>query len=451
MTLGLKPDPAAPKFTFAHSASQGLAGIADQGLFAISNFALNLLLARRMTKVDFGAFSAAFASFLILATIYVAFVTEPMLVFALSSRIQQQRSYVKRVSTLHWKAAGFVSLTLVAIGVVSYIIHPKSCLIFAYGGWALAAPAILWLWFARRTAYITRTPHRAAIAGVAYLLCMTALLETFGGVAAKYPLVACILFAIPSVIIAQLLRMTVPLKDTEQSGKATPLDMWNAHWAYGKWASLGGLCFAVTGQIYFFVLPLDGCAAYRAIMNIPMPLLQSYTALGVVFISLFTPLRGKSQFARVVAQSLFVVSAAALVLGLSASWFGRDLLNVLYSDKYIAYSALLWPLMICSCLLSATVVLDSAMRSMQRVRIATAASASAAVASVVFGVPAALKFGVSGAVYSLLGSEMLTLSVLLFAWIKISLASVDRKRANPATMMLRVEKSQISKRVFSDV
>ena len=437
-----------PKFTFRHSAAQGIAGIADQGFFAISNFALNLILARRMTKVDFGAFSAAFATFLILSTIYVAFVTEPMLVFALSSRIQQQRSYVKRVSALHWKAAGLVSIALALIGAVRYIIHPEVTLIHAYAGWAIAAPSILWLWFARRTAYITRTPHRAAIAGVAYLLCMTVLLEVFGGVAAEYPIVACILFAVPSLIIAQLLRITVPLQNVEDAVETHFSDMWNPHWDYGRWASLGGVCFAITSQIYFFVLPLDGCASYRAIMNIPMPLLQSYTALGVVFISLFTPLRGKSQFRHAVAQALIVLSSAALVLGLSVAFFGKDLLRILYSDKYTAYSAALWPLMICSCLVSAIVVLDSAMRSMGRVRTATVASVAAAIVSIVVGVPAALTYGVTGAVYGLLGSELLTLSVLLFVCIKIPVVSIDGR---PVTIVRCVDESREPERIYNDV
>lgn len=436
----LAPDSNVPKVTFANSATQGIAAIADQGLFAISNFALNLMLARHMAKADFGAFSAAFATFLILATIYTAVITEPMLIFALSSRAVQQRTYVNKVSVLHWRGAILVSAVVLAIGLARYSINPQMSTILAYGGWAIAAPMVLWLWFARRTAYITRTPHRAAFAGAGYLICMIALLGMFGPVVAKYPFVPCILFAIPSVVIAQVLRATVPLRDLAPSQEMAPSTVWTIHWTYGRWASLGSLCAAITGQVYFFVMPLDKCAAYRALLNIPMPLLQTYTALGPAFIALFTPLRGRSQFGRTVTMCLFVVSGASLVLGLGAAFSGKNLLHILYSDKYIAYSAALLPLMIYSCLGAATVVLDSAMRSMEMVQTATAASVTAVAVSVVFGVPASIAFGVSGATYGLLGSQLFAFSILVTAWFKVLRGTTSSIKGGSPHRVLCVQK-----------
>jgi O-antigen/teichoic acid export membrane protein len=443
------PDATSPKLTFANSAAQGIGAIADQGLFAISNFALNLILARRMATTEFGAFSAAFATFLLLATSYSAIVTEPMLVFALSSRDQWQKSYVKRVSALHWKAAPLVSLAVATVGIIRYAIHPQISSIIAYVGWALAAPVVLWLWFARRTAYITRTPHRAAIAGAGYLVCMTALLIAFGGIASKYPLLICVLFAVPSVIVAPLLRMTVPLKDVGQSPTGKDAKVWQAHWAYGKWASLGGLCGAIIAPIYFFVLPLDGCAAYRAIMNIPMPLLQTYTALGPAFIAMFTPLRGKSQFRNAVTKSLIGVSSAALGLALAASLCSKELLRILYSDKYTAYSAELWPLMVYSLLVSATVVLDSAMRSAGKVKTATAASVTAVFVSFSIGIPAAIAFGVRGAVYGLIASQFSTLCVLLVAYIRMK-TSTTPARVVSSTSLSGLSESAMPRRIYND-
>jgi O-antigen/teichoic acid export membrane protein len=238
-------------------------------------------------------------------------------------------------------------------------------------------------------------------------------------------------FALASGIIAQLLRKTVPLKDSEQSPGPHAKAVWNVHWTYGRWASLGGLCAVIPGQIYFFVLSLDGCAAYRAMMNVPMPLLQAYAALGPVFISKFTPLRGQTQFRRGVTQTLIVVSGAAVLLGLGAASCGSALLRILYADKYTSYVAVLWPLMIYSCLYSGTVVLESAMRSLEMVKTATLASATAAVLSVLVGVPAALVFGVPGAAYGLVGSQLVSLSILLLSWLKIHRGSNDQCPINP--------------------
>ncbi len=445
------PAPAGPKFTFANSAAQGIGAIADQGLFAISNFSLNLILARRMATTEFGAFSAAFAAFLLLATFYSAIVIEPMLIFSLSTRQKWQRSYVRRVNGLHWKVALLVSLAVTVLGAIRYAIHPQISSILAYLGWAMAAPPVLWLWFARRTAYITRTPHRAAIAGAGYLVCMTVLLIIFGGHLTQYPLLICFLFAVPSLIIAPLLRMTVPLADLGKVPPVAPGEIWSNHWAYGRWASVGGLCSAITAPIYFFVLPLEGCAAYRAIMNVPMPLLQTYTALGPAFIAMFTPLRGQSQFVRRVTQSLAAVSSAALGLGLLTALCSSWLLRMLYANKYTEYAAQLWPLMIYSCLVSATVVLDSAMRSSGKVKMATAASFTAVVVSLAGGVPAALVLGVRGAVYGLVCSQFSALCVLSFGWIRLRRTMVKPIKVVSSTVLPSLVEPVVTHGIYGDV
>jgi O-antigen/teichoic acid export membrane protein len=243
----------------------------------------------------------------------------------------------------------------------------------------------------------------------------------------------------------------VPLADLGPIPPVTAAEIWKTHWAYGRWASVGSLCSAIIAPIYFFVLPLEGCAAYRAIMNVPMPLLQTYVALGPAFISLFTPLRGQAQFVRRVTQSLVAVSNAALGLGLAAALCSRGLLRMLYSNKYSAYSAELWPLMIYSCLVSASVVLDAAMRSTGKVKTATAASVTAVVVSLVAGIPAALAFGVRGAVYGLVCAQFAALCVLLFAWIRMgSIAANPMKAASSPVLSSRVE-PMAARRVYSDV
>jgi hypothetical protein len=58
----------------------GFWAILDQSLFAISNFALNLLLAHWLSPQDYGAFAAVFAVFLLIGTLHTGPLTEPMLV-----------------------------------------------------------------------------------------------------------------------------------------------------------------------------------------------------------------------------------------------------------------------------------------------------------------------------------------------------------------------------------
>ena len=60
--------------------ARGFWAILDQGLFSVSNFALNLLLAHWLSPHHYGAFAAVFAVFLLLGTLHTGLLSEPMLV-----------------------------------------------------------------------------------------------------------------------------------------------------------------------------------------------------------------------------------------------------------------------------------------------------------------------------------------------------------------------------------
>src|SRR5829696_8092535 len=70
---------------------KGFWAVADQGLFATSNFVLNIMLARWLSPQDYGAFAAMFAVFLLVGTIHTGLLTEPMLVFG-SARYKDRLS-----------------------------------------------------------------------------------------------------------------------------------------------------------------------------------------------------------------------------------------------------------------------------------------------------------------------------------------------------------------------
>src|SRR5207244_1084817 len=61
--------------------SKGFWAVLDQGMFSVANFGANILLAKWMSKAQYGAFAVAFALFLLLGTFHNALIIEPMLVF----------------------------------------------------------------------------------------------------------------------------------------------------------------------------------------------------------------------------------------------------------------------------------------------------------------------------------------------------------------------------------
>src|SRR3954470_23333844 len=65
----------------ARLGSQGFWAIADQGLFAVSNLLVNVLLARGLAPAEYGAFATAYTVLLLVTGFHSALLIEPMLVF----------------------------------------------------------------------------------------------------------------------------------------------------------------------------------------------------------------------------------------------------------------------------------------------------------------------------------------------------------------------------------
>src|SRR3712207_1992334 len=80
--------------------TKGLWAVLDQGFFASSNFVLNVLLARWLAPADYGAFSLAFAVFLLIGSLHTAVLTEPMLVFGPGKYKDRLSEYMARSCTV---------------------------------------------------------------------------------------------------------------------------------------------------------------------------------------------------------------------------------------------------------------------------------------------------------------------------------------------------------------
>lgn len=397
---------------------QSASAISDQGFFALGNFAVNTILARQMSQAAFGTFSSAFAAFLLLSTAYCAFVIDPMLIYGVSTASELQRSYVRRVVSLHWRMAFALSLVLLGIGFIRWRIDGLQGELIAYVGWALAAPAVLRLWLARRTAYLVLKPHYAALAGGAYLLVVALLLFAFGHALANNAIAACALVAVTSALISFFLHRSLPLVDKEAAANAAE-HVVGSHWRFGKWASIAGILSLFPDYVYFFVLSPEQCGQYRALINVVLPLVQVYNAMGVLMMSYFARHRDDANFAGIIRRTAFGFCGLAAILAIIAASVGGKLFNLLYDGKYDLRFSLLWPLALVSALFAYRMVSDALLRSIENVTWMAAISIAGAGAAIVIGIPMAMKFGILGAVYGDLAVYLLTTATILAAWLRL--------------------------------
>jgi hypothetical protein len=102
-----------------HGLGVGAFAVLDQVLFAGSSFSINILLARWLPPVQYGAFALAFFLFLLLGALHTAVLTEPMLVFGASVYRGRVRAYLGRHVMLHVLVSVATAIVLaVGAGVV---------------------------------------------------------------------------------------------------------------------------------------------------------------------------------------------------------------------------------------------------------------------------------------------------------------------------------------------
>src|SRR5258708_24760376 len=147
---------------------RGVWAVADQGLFALANVALNVLLARWLAPDQYGAFAVGYSLFLFIGAFHTALLTEPMLVFGPARYAGQPHGYFNILCRGHWilTVCGSALLTLTGFGLRA---NGVSALAQAMFGLALAAPFSLLMWFGRRAAYVRLQPRLATCASAGYL------------------------------------------------------------------------------------------------------------------------------------------------------------------------------------------------------------------------------------------------------------------------------------------
>jgi O-antigen/teichoic acid export membrane protein len=316
----------------------GAFAVVDQALFAGSSFSINILLARWLPPVQYGAFALAFFLFLLLGALHTAVLTEPMLVFGASVYRGRVRAYLGRHVGLHALVSIATGAVLVAAAIVVRLAGSSA--------WpsllalAVAAPFVLLLWLLRRAFYIELTP-RGAVAGDAVYFAATLaglyLLHSTGHLNAERGVLVMGLGAAIACVV-----MLAALRPDLSGGDIGWRELVVRHWSYGRWSALGQGLFWASGQILIMLIPLvlglRELAAVAAAGNLfrPLnPLLQSLqtvmlpaTALAASGGTAISELRARLH------RYLLAAGGGVLLYGLTLSAFSGPLLHHLYHGRY---------------------------------------------------------------------------------------------------------------------
>ncbi|NND70182.1 MAG: hypothetical protein HKN43_01245 [Rhodothermales bacterium] len=323
---------------------RGSWAIADQAIYGLSTFLINVLLGTWVSKAEYGAFAIAFSALILLLAVYNAIFVEPMLVFGSSRYNSQFRQYLKALLKGHGL---FSILSSTVLGLSAIVLYQQNAdLGAAIFGLAIATPFILLAWLARRACYVNHNPRLATFGGtvsLAVVLIVLVVLDWQGALSSFTALGAMGAGGLVSGVFL-LIQMKVGLPGRGFGRFARTVT--KRHWVYGRWALAARVPMRVPRIIILSFLPiwagLEATGTLQALSNPIMPVVQVIGAISLLLIPTLSRERESNRFFRITA-SMFV-----LFVGITGiSWallgiFNGEIISLLYSGNYSEDSHLLW-------------------------------------------------------------------------------------------------------------
>lgn len=406
--------------------TEGVWAVLDQGLFATSNFALNVLLARWLVPDEYGVFGVGFATFLFVAVLYQATLLEPMLVFGSGKHKDHLPEYLGALVYGHvgFAAVGALALLLAGIGLALAGLKALSVIMFAL---ALTEPFILLLWLMRRACYVRGGPRLAASGGGWYMALMLAgayVLYRTGWLSAVSALGV---MAISSLAVSLFLAVRLGVKVPSLREGGLVRDLIGDHWRYGRWSVINQGLHWIPTNSYYILLPLwAGLAAgasFKAMMNLTMPVLQGVWALSILLLPALVRARDEghgeldSQVRRAVLPFVAGTTLYWVLLGL----LHQPLVSLLYGGRYVEQADLLWIFGLAPVFIAVKLVVGHALRALERPDWLLWAYLVSAVVALALAAVLMPVWGVAGAATGLAVSQAITAVLVLIAYQRLRL------------------------------
>lgn len=395
----------------------GFWAVADQGLFACSNFILNVLLARWLVPQEYGTFVTVYAVFALVGVLHDALLVEPMLIFGPAKYRDCMSRYMGALLYGHLGFSVLSGAVLLAAG-TGFALAGAGALSTTLLGLAATGPLILFFWLVRRACYARFIPYLAAFASVVYMTLMLAgayLLYSSGHLS---PPAAFALMGGASLISGALLVLRLGASQP-QAEKGLVREVLGDHLGYGRWSTATRATDWIAESSYLLLLPLWGglgaAGAIRALINLIMPVVQAYSALATILLPTLVRARGSEEFRRTARFSMALFVGGALVYWIILGLVHRPLISWLYDGRYTEYGALVWALAALPLLAGVGEVLSTVLRALGGVHRVFWAGAAAAAVCLTLGICALFVLGVTGAVVWLLSSQAAAIGVMVWS------------------------------------
>ena len=422
---------------------KGGLGILDQGLYSGANFLLGILLARWFSPEAYGAFSAAYSIFLLFSVAQVALIAEPMSIFGADQHRHNVASYLNYLLRLQWIASILGSCLIFLFAVLISNDLLRDALI----GMAIALPLIFYHWYLRRAFYIETQSGLAMLSSFIYatvLLPAVFLIQSVGQLTSSTAYLA---MSLSSVVAGMIALKRLGLHLLGGGGRETGLDAKKINQellGFGKWifpAYLAGWFITLSFPFLITILlNAQSAGAFRAVQNLFLPFQQLLAAITLLILPWLARQRSDQESNRLFSATQLAAGMTGLVAVLYCSLvviFRREIMFFLYaSEFYSSFDGLIIALAVSTLLGSAPLILGLALRVIGQPNIILWSRGAAAIFALVMGIPMIWMAKMNGVIFSLIGSSILEVLILLFFYLRAKRESSLLASANPAVRIL---------------
>ena len=386
------------------------AGLTDQVAAAGAMFLANVALARTQSKQEYGVFVLCYSIYTFVAGLHNAAILEPYVVYSSGKHSSRFTAYLKLMFRSNVAAClGVTALLLCAIGVLWFA--APGMISRPLIGLTIAAGVLLSAAFVRRTFYVQLRPHRAAGMSLLFLTLVCV------GIAVTYvigSLNGLTVFAIVAVAwIAAMLATGRSLLFAEGPNDFMDVEpsYWREHWKYARWVLATTFVFQLTTQGYYWLvagfLSVHDVAELKAMYVIVTPLDQLFVALGYLVVprlSYFFASRHPGLFYSLWKKYELLMCTVTFSVFIFVRIGGASAVHWLYAGKFDDASGLLYGLAAIPVVMGFGHAMNDALKSMERPDFIFLAYLASGLVTVCLGVPMVRRFGVHGAVTSMLAS-----------------------------------------------
>ena len=382
--------------------------MADQALSVGGMFLVNLVLARTLSKQEYGMFALSYSVLVFLMGLHNAAILEPFTVYG-SGRYRSRLAEYFQLMFWSNAALGLVATALLLILCLSLRGIAPQFLARGIVGMGLTVSVLLSGTLLRRIFYLRRQVALAAVAsGIFFLTVALGLWLTYSAhVLDSFS--AFLVLAAGWLAAGFSLAGQLPFGKTRQSFLSGEPDYWREHWKYARWVLLTGFVFQLTTQGYYWLvagfLSAGGVAELKAITLVVAPADQIFIALNYLVLPRLCAYYAAQRMESLLsAWKLYAmaITAATLSFFVFIRAFGIPLIHLLYSGRYDDAATLVNLVVLVPVVMGVGHTMNAVLKAAESPRLVFWAYVASGAVTFLAGAPLVARFGVRGAVYGML-------------------------------------------------